>query len=324
MKVSHYNPQTHIGEQPVRVLKWNVAAQFENTYPGFAQELFALLSKHGLKPQIKYDYSADSIVRPGNPDGDLLPFVDKDKYITIQETFLSFLWTMCYSHIVLFDEEVNKPALNRLHGGHHTVDVEAARLARELFSYGMTLIHAYRPWDKCALPNPEAYSAEEAPYVSKASAVYMFAVNVILCHELAHIDLGHCDSSGRYVSTFDSILDEIAADSDAVRRMLRGASDEKKKFNYGAGMLLAFTSLLLLKNTSQNRRHPDSDDRIERVLRGLDLDDISPLWGIASLSFRLWDNFYGVRLKWPTEIKTFKDLFYLVLAEVRATKRSTP
>jgi hypothetical protein len=52
MKRNFYNPKTHKGYQPVRVLKWNIANLLENTHPGFPKEYQKILRKYGLKPEI--------------------------------------------------------------------------------------------------------------------------------------------------------------------------------------------------------------------------------------------------------------------------------
>src|SRR5687768_5064806 len=121
MKKSYFNARTHNGNQPVRVLKWNIASQWERIHPTFLPEFEATLRKHQLEPVLAYNYTEQAIV-DANPENSLIPFVDKKKQITIQETFLSFVWTMCYSHLVLFEEQIHKPLLNRLHRQNHRID----------------------------------------------------------------------------------------------------------------------------------------------------------------------------------------------------------
>jgi hypothetical protein len=320
MKKSYFNPQTHVGNQPVRVLKWNILHQWENTHPDFWKEFNALLHKHGLKPFVKYDYTEAPIWDAKNPGNPLVPFVDANKEITIQETFLSFVWTICYSHLVFFEEGVNKPLLNQIHGHKHEIDRAALHDAGNLYRYGVSLIHSFSRWDKESLPNPEMYANSEF-YVEKANGLFTFAVAFILCHELAHIDLDHIRDI--YVGKFDQVLDETAADRQAVLTMLRGAIDSKMKFNYGAGMLLGFCSLLILKRELTDPTHPDIDERIERMLREQNLDDLSPLWGLATMSFRLWDDLHNAptpRIRWPESGDTFKELFYMVLGQFKDFK----
>ena len=104
MKRSFFNAKTHIGCQPIRVLKFNILDRWENLHPAFSQEYHALVKKHGLKPCVNYDCAERAIFDSAFPDELAVPFVGGNKEITIQETFLSFVWAMCYSHLVLADK----------------------------------------------------------------------------------------------------------------------------------------------------------------------------------------------------------------------------
>jgi hypothetical protein len=315
MKKSYFNPATHIGSQPVRVLKWNIAHQWENLHPAFSQEFQTTLRKHGLQPFVKYDCSERAIVEAGFSDS-LVPFVDQDKEITIQETFLSLVWTMCYSHLVLFEEQIHKPLLNRLHRQNHRIDYAAIAAAANVYRYGVSLVRRFSPWDKDKLPNPEMYAPSEF-YVEKANGVFVFAMAFILCHELAHIESGHLDG---YIAEADRLLAEQEADRRAVETMLRGATDSGTKLNYGMGMLLGFCSLLTLKGELTSDTHPNLAGRIQRVLSEQNFDELSPLWGVATMSFRLWDDLHNKpnhRIQWPQNCDSYKDLFYAVVNQIR-------
>jgi len=320
MKTSRLNPYTHKGTQPIRVLKFNILHQLENTHQNFMVEYTALLKRHGLNPSINYDYTEGPLFNLMDPSKSLTPFVDGKKEITIQETFLSYLWSMCYSILVIHEEHFHKPMLNRLKKSKHPVDQVSLDAAYKLHRYGLSLIKTYVPWDKQTLPNPEEYSEAETFYIEKANGVFRTAAAFIICHELAHIKLGHLESTDTYVSTADRKLEEMQADHDAFFTMIKGATDEVGKINYGVGMLIGFCSLLLLQSKLQSRTHPDSDDRVEAVLRQLELDDVSPLWGIASLSFKLWDDCYEKKLVWPKEVEHVKALFYSIHEQLKASK----
>jgi hypothetical protein len=281
MKRSHYNPAGHDGKQPIRVLKGNLAQEFENSTVRWQPDFFKVMHMLGLPPAISYDQSELPIVDVLDPDGCLVPLATKEDGIIIQESFLSFVWIMCYSHLVIYSEEVEKPNLNRLQGHKYSMDEEATRLAQELFRYGIRLIRTYVKWDINALPNPELVAVEEDYYVTRANGLYTFAISFIMHHELEHLRTGTAVGSSA-----DIVLDELQADCQATYTMLQCAQDGRLKLNYGMGMLLAFCSLLHLQKSVQSPRHPDTDDRIETLLRRLDLDDLSPLWGIAFVS--LW------------------------------------
>ena len=227
---------------------------------------------------------------------------------------------MCYSLLVIHEENFQKPMLNRLIGSKHAIDQVSLSAAYKLHQYGIGLIKTYTPWDKQTLPNPEEYSDAESFYIEKANGVFRTATAFILCHELAHIKYGHLDNPGNYVADADSKLDEMQADSDAFFTMIKGASDHVGKINYGIGMVIGFCSLLLLQAGLQSKTHPDIDDRVETILRLLELDDISPLWGFAALSFKLWDEHYDKKLVWPKEVVHVKHLFYTIHSQLKATK----
>jgi hypothetical protein len=314
MRRSFYNPATHIGNQPVRVLKWNVAHTLEHVHPDFPGEFQAVLQKHGLKPCIAYDCSDRAIVDRKSPDH-LVPFVDQNKQITIQETFLSLVWATCYSHLALFEEQNSKPILNRIYGHNHVIDQRAIRDAANVYKYGVSLVRNYKPWDKTNFPNPEDYDSTDI-YIEKANGLFVLAMVFILCHEFAHIDRGHLDD---YIPEVDRPLPEAEADARAVEIMLRGATDPSKRVNYAGGMLLGLCSLLTLRRELASNTHPHLAKRIERALRAQQLDDISPLWGVATMSFKLWDELHNQdhpRIHWPQSAETFKHLFYDVVNQL--------
>ena len=314
MRRNCYVPATHIGIQPVRVLKWNIAYALENVHPAFPKEFHGVLKKHGLKPCIAYDFSERGIADPRYSD-QLIPHVDQDKQITIQETFLSLLWAMCYSHLVMIEQLNSKRILNQVRGHGHAIDERTVQRAANLYEYGVSLVRSYTPWDKTRLPNPEEYDDADI-YIEKTNAAFVFAIVFILCHEFAHIERGHLDD---YIPTVDQPLAEAEADRQAVETMLKGGGNPSEKLTYKVGMLLGFCSLLTLRRTLESESHPHLAHRIEGVLRAQNLADDSPLWGHATLSFKLWDHLHNrtkPRIQWPRSASHFKALFYHVLEQV--------
>ena len=316
MRTNYYNPVTHVGFQPVRVLKWNLAQSVESLSKDSPSNFITILQRHGLRPFIGYDYTEDSII---DASGDhRIPFVDSKKQITIHETFLSLVWAMCYSHLALFEEHILKPELNRSHGYTYPTDDTAIRNAVNIYKYGVSLVRNYNPWDKVNLPNPEDYDPVDL-YIEKSNGLFVHAMDFIICHELAHIDLGHMDD---YIPTADMPLSEAQADERAVELMLGGATNSATRVNYGAGMLLGFCSLLTLRRELASDTHPHLANRIESVLKAQLLEDTSNLWGIATMSFKLWDDLHNPkspRISWPQCADTFKELFYKVFDQIRQT-----
>jgi hypothetical protein len=312
----YLNPETHIGHQPVRVLKWNIVDQFEKTHPEFKAEYQELLKRHGLKPVIAYNYTEGPIFNPTNPEEALIPCV-KNKQIEIPETFISYVWIVCYTLIVCFEEEVNKPLLNRLFGHKENIDSQSLAQARLLYEYGMSLRKSYSPWDKERLPNPEEYEDSEKYYIERANNLCKLAMGCILCHELAHIELGHQDEKDRYVPQYERIDWEWDADNYAVSAMSKGMSDENVKINYGMGMVLGFSAVLLLQANLQNKDHPDSHHRLESILKSLNADSRSSFWGVAIVTLILWAKKYKKQLNQPKTVEDFKEWFYYLFNQLR-------
>jgi hypothetical protein len=78
-------------------------------------------------------------------------------------------------------EEINK------------IDPYRITKAQQLFNYGISLIKIFTPWDKSTLPNPECYDEQDEFYVQRVNAVFVYAMNFILCHEFVHVEREHID-----------------------------------------------------------------------------------------------------------------------------------
>lgn len=323
MKRNYYNPKTHIGNQPIRVLKWNIACCLEKTHPHFKKEYEDVLSLHNLKPSIIYDTAEAPIYSTIFPYSDpipeirhLTPHVDNNKNITIQETFLSYLWIMCYFHLVTYGEIAEKIYLNRLVTHKYKINTQPVIFADLLCNYGRSLITRYTVWNKELLPNPELYDDSDI-YIEKTNSLFVHAVNFVLLHEFAHIKLGHMNPNKFNDSNEIRKRDEQLADSYAINTMLAGAFNSKEKLNRILGMTIGLGALLLLFSNATSNTHPASDDRLETLLTQLKLDDMSKIWLFASLSIIFWDQSYKKDIIWPREAKSSKDLFYLAYDQLR-------
>src|SRR6266571_4333410 len=99
MKANRFNPATHQGSQPVRVLQHNLTLALENANPGFLTELKRLIAEDGLQPGIAYSISDCPIL---DPEGSGPPSIrSSDKKIELPETFLSFMWGVTYTLVVV-------------------------------------------------------------------------------------------------------------------------------------------------------------------------------------------------------------------------------
>jgi len=324
MKINRFNPATHKGTQPIRVLQYNVIQWFENS--DSIKEMKEVINKQGLQGGISYCINENPIINSQDDFNHQIPYIDINKKIVIHETFLSYLWTLCYSVFVLFDEAIKRPLLE---GSYKRVLTNQSKLARKaflLFKYGISLIRIYSKWDKINLPNPEEYNEHEAYYIEKANSVFLFATTFILLHELAHVKCGHIDfhreASKKNISIPNNKIkkEEYEADELATKSILKKITGNREKINIGIGLLAGLCSLLFFGSVLTSSNHPDSDERIRLLLEKLNLEDEDNMWGVACLAFKLWDNSYNINLNWPKKVDTYKELFYSILKQLEKYK----
>lgn len=323
MKKNFYNP-THSGLQPVRVLEHNIIYVFENTYQDFIDELKKAIIEKGLKPGITHYCLEKPIQYSTENFTSQTPFVGRDKKIVLHETFLSFLWIYCYTVIVVFDEAIQKPMLNKTYNPTNPIP-EIVKEALTLFNYGISLINKFTKWDK-KMPNPEEYESDKGFYIERANSAFLYALDFILCHELAHVNLGHVDQdieaekSNTYIPSSQIKQDEYAADKYAIDLLLKGRENPVFKKTIEFGLIAGFSSLLFLSSRLTSKTHPDVDERIKIGLESLHLEPTDNLWGIASLALKLWTDKNSISLSLPAATENYKELFYLTLEELDALK----
>ncbi len=300
---SHLNKP---GIYPVRALRDNILHSLEKLSP----ELFGLMvdeiKYNGLKNGISYNISTKPISDIAHITG--------DRKIEMFENYNAFLWCMSYALIVLFDESIQRPTLDGTYTGIVDRSNPLVKKALALFEYGMSLRIKYSSWPS-TLPNPEKYSEEDKFYVEKANGVFVCAITVVLCHEVAHQFLGHLDYSP---ATKDEYLkDEQNADNfalDFVNKNFEAPIYQTLR----AGAVVAFSSLLFLnKSLDGGDYHPDQDFRLENIMNRLNLNDIDNLWGIASLSFKLWSVYYNKPYPLSSAFENYRDLFAHTLDSIR-------
>jgi hypothetical protein len=307
MKTSRYK-SSHGGTQPIRVLQHNVVSGFENANPGFLAQLKRLIADKGLQPGISYLVQDSAICGSGGVGSPAV--CSRSRKIQISETFLSYIWGITYALVVIFNELIRKPAL-ATHGQQEERYPELLRGADQLLSYATSLIWRYSTWDKDSLPNPEFYDAEADPYIEQANGGFVPAVVFVLCHEVAHVSLGHCDldNLGVYVSSMDSKLDETAADDYAIDTMRKNPANGRFQQPEAVGIIAGLASLLMLSKEVREERHPDTDERLIAGVQHLRLPEESPLWGLGLAAIKLWDTHYDRGLTWPGASDTCKAAF---------------
>ncbi len=177
--IDTYN-SSHSGHLPIRVLQHNIIHQFENTSHRFLIETEDAIKNYGLKKEIIYTLNKSS--SEGNKiEG---PYIlNSEKQIYIQETFLAYLWCMCYSLHLNTDNLISSAIVE-----NHKI-----KSIQEIFSYALSLKDRYNDWNKSNLPNPELYSDQDKGDIECTNELFLYALNFILCHEFSHISLGHID-----------------------------------------------------------------------------------------------------------------------------------
>ncbi|HLO45778.1 MAG TPA: phage exclusion protein Lit family protein [Leadbetterella sp.] len=321
MKTSHYNYKAHKGAQPVRVLYENLFHWFKNTYPEFkTEELDKAIKNLGLNEDINVIDREDKVAMPAG--------VGTFKILTIQETFLSYLWCISYSLVFIYDKSIHEQKINKdfVFTDELKLKIKNAHL---LFDYGISLLDRFNPWDIENLPNPELYDRLDDDYIEKANGVYINAVNFILLHELAHVVLGHVDTDieneeKKIKTTDEEILKgEYKADNFAFEKILKGANNLTNSRTVAAGIVAGLCSFLFFSNNMKGGDHPDPDERLKIALDKLNLQPEDNLWGISCLAFKLWTMKTGVELNWPPIVNTYQELFNLTISKMNEHKGQT-
>ncbi|MFW5721141.1 MAG: phage exclusion protein Lit family protein [Bacteroidota bacterium] len=318
MKIDYYNPECHKGSQPVRVLYQNIKHWFKYVYPEFkTTELQTAIEEFELHEDLNIIEREDKIASPA--------FVGSFKIISIQETYLSYLWGLTYSLLFLYDKSIHEPRISEPFVVTNKLKDKTEK-AHQLFKYSLSLLDNYNPWDKENLPNPEYYDRLYDDYIEKANGAYLHAVNFILVHELGHVVLGHVDKDiendekGIELSLETKIQDEIEADNFSFDRMFKTTEHLTNNHTASVGLIAALCSFIFFNSTMSGGDHPDPDKKLQSALERLELAEEDNLWGISCLAFRLWAIHHKIDLKWPKIIETYKDLFYLTMERLEEIK----
>jgi hypothetical protein len=314
-KKTFYLP-AHLGELPIRVLKGNFEFWLKTVNPIFFEALIVQIRTNGLNPKINYNDQQVPILQNNIVNAAKITYPSRE--IHLYDTFSAYLWCICYSMIVLFDEVIQKPHLRGNYSGEINLENKQIASALGIFEYGMTLRTRYRDWDK-GIPNPEEYGCEHAYYIEKTNGMYLAALYFIFCHEVGHNVFNHVTYSP--ATAAQSLADELAADNYAIDQILLPENSQySKTFKYGA--VAAMCSLLFLsRNLYRGGRYPDAHERVNNIIERLDLDNRDNIWGMASLAFRMWGKHYNIDFQTPQNVETYMDLFGDILVELQRMNR---
>ena len=322
MKINRLSA-SHKGNQPIRVLQHNITYQFETTNPTFVELAKTIIKEKGLQPGIAY-YINDLAISE-KVDGHVqTPFVNGQGKITLHETFLSYVWCICYSMLVLYEEAIAKTSQNQVSKTLiYEIDTQKIDKAQELFNYAKSLIVDFTEWDKEELPNPEIYTQEDVFFIERANGLFVYAMNFILCHEFAHVEKEHIEQLKQGKNSVSHILSfEKEADERAMELVLNGAT-ERTKLSAEIGVLVGLSSMLFFKQKSETTTHPATDDRMNSLIEKANPSNADAHWGIAALAFKLWDNQFMKNFNWPSEVHDLKELFELIREEIKNENASS-
>ena len=315
-KRTFYNPSTHTGDLPVRVLKHNVTYWLQTVSPQFYVILINQIQNNGLQAGLEYDCDRQKIIHAARVNA---ASINSARKISIYETFNAYLWGICYSLFVTFDEVVQKPHLRGTYSGKFDVSNQQVDAAKNVFFYAMSLKDKYSSWDK-KLPNPESFSCKYAYYVERTNSLFTSAMYFVLCHEIGHSYYNHVNYVPATAS--QSLQEELDADNFALDQVMSCNNKElipTLKHGAVAGMCAL---LFLSPKLYQGGTYPDADSRIRNVMEKLELKDLDLQWGMASLAFRLWGNYYGIDFDLPKTSENYSETFYDILFKLNEIKRN--
>ncbi len=315
MIINQYN-NSHKGIQPIRVLEHNIISQFESTNPTFLKLSEEIILKKGLKKGIRY-YSVLKAINELIDDHNQTPHIGKTKQIVLHEAFLAYIWKITYSLLVLYEEALAKPLNNKYCNTDYKLDQDAIDIADELFQNATSNIVLFTEWDKEYLPNPELYDSKIRQRVEEANAVFVYAVNMILCHEFAHVENEHIEKVQAGQGLRSHILKfEKEADQRAIDLILSDITDGRQKLTAELGVLIGICCMLFFKDKTTNEKHPDIDERIDSFIQRINPDETSAIWGLAVTAYYRWSKQFGKKYTWPTNVNSLKDIYEAVKKQI--------
>ncbi|WP_281323475.1 phage exclusion protein Lit family protein [Flavobacterium aestivum] len=315
-KKTFYNPESHVGDLPIRVLQHNITYWLEIVSPEFYKTLLNEIQNNGLQRGIKYHIDKQKILHVASVNA---ASISSARQISTYETFNSYLWCICYALLVTFDEIIQKPHLKGNYTGLIDKKNKQVNAAIAVFKYGMSLRDNYSDWDK-SIPNPEEFDCKYTYYVERANSLFTSAMFFILSHEVGHNYFNHVTYNP--ATAAQSLQEELDADNFALEQVLSCQNKDlipTLKHGAVAGMCaLLFLSPKLYKGGT----YPDADNRIRNVMEKLNLKDLDLQWGMASLAFRLWGNYFKIDFETSKTSENYSEMFYEILSEMNKIKKT--
>lgn len=310
-KITHYKAGVHRGYLPVRVLPYNFAEWFFNISPDFKDEFNFEVISNNLQDKLSINIQKSKITD--------FAYVDKINGIVVYENFNQYLWCICYSIFVIFDEGIQKPSINGSFNGIIDMTNILTKRAFDLFSHSFSLFDNFNSDNFYTLPNPEVYDEKEQYYVERANGIYSAAMVFVLLHEFGHQYYGH---NTYYPNNEQSKDEEYLADDFAYDKMAEHFYLTEGT-TYKFGIIAAIGSLILSDNSAKGGdRHPDPDQRLLRQIEKMKLDEINNLWGVSSVLLYLWEKKYSKKVSDSYVFDNYKEMFYHILCKINEEKNN--
>lgn len=298
---------SHTGQMPIRVLQHNLIYAFENMNPDFIELTRKVIAELNLDPGIEYGMNREPVKSPRVIFGKI--FID--------ESFLSYVWCVSFSLTVLYQEVIVKKSKNDYFRNEVEIsDTDLVKKAYKLWEYAILLLDRYVKWD-INLPNPESYDEHYEQLIPKINGLYITAMKFVLAHEFSHIELKHNERLDNNLDQNEqSVIFEREADDRAIKLVLDGRNNENR-VTVNMGILLGLCSLLFFNSITKGETYPDTDERIDAVIKVIHpKDSQDPMWGIATLAYRLWDRQYNKGLIWQERLESPMELYYSIKHQV--------
>jgi hypothetical protein len=314
--VAHFSVDTHPGTMPIRVLRYNITANFKNVRDSTIAEHLNRIATGKANADIEYHVDTDKIKTP---------YLNcKDRVIVLQEAYLSFLWALTYFFLVVQEEGLQKQVKNNYFAGNILFNTPVLIGALNLFNWALTLRQSYSIWNS-DLPNPEnPNNAEEAYYAPKVNGIFIDAINYIIFHEYSHLLNKHCEtikgiktrSSGCLSQDERFLLIEMEKEADLLAKevIIKSNDPERDKLHKGLAIVICQCANLFLVGNPHGIKgftHPDMDTRIDNALQSINVLDRPSkdyLFSLCCVAFKVFFDVHKVQSN-GDPADTIEDLF---------------
>ena len=240
----------------------------------------------------------------------ITPSVNENCVITLGESFLCYVWAMCYYGFVYFDEAMVPSieiALGKLKHEDHNYSL--AEEASALRKWALSICPGYVDWPQ-ELPSPSRCTNK---YIVPTCVHFVHAVSFFIEHEIAHIYLKHFEDNR------EPLEKEIEADKQAIEWHMN--SEVGKSFSSKMGVLLGLCSMLALDSQSDkpHNNHPSMYSRILRYIDSLDDENKEPYYQVFALYIWDWDKQFCVDNDFDFDTTDAKSFVIGVLIQMEVT-----